>query len=312
MSKTRAYGCVSMNDGWMFENNGVGFGPFSQTQLQQLLLIGLLNPDDLVWQSGDERQRRAADLIPSTTLSPSRITPSRWRVPKRLLAAGAGFIVIGVGIASFLSSLKPNKPDVEAIATKNVEPVAEPGMPETPAASAVTSIPAVEAEPLATTPSAVTPHVAASKSQVVGLVVEGNVALASRGAQLFGMDRDPDKVLDGRSNQRAGYGKAKLRTPVVIQFPQAYRLEHIRLNLIPAWLKDGGKDSYYQYTVEVSSDGESFHVVSDRNSGRHRDWQEIRFPAQVVKAIRVVGTFDHPHQTGIRIAEIEAYCSKPE
>jgi hypothetical protein len=145
-----------------------------------------------------------------------------------------------------------------------------------------------------------------------GIFEAGNVALASRGARIEGVVRDSDRVLDGRPDEKAGLGKGKIRQPIILTFPQAYRLGRIRINMVPAWLKDGSKDSYYQYTVEVSADGLSFEKVADRSSGRHRGWQDVSLPPQPVKAVRILCSFDHPHQTGLRLAEIEAYCSEPK
>jgi hypothetical protein len=65
-----------------------------------------------------------------------------------------------------------------------------------------------------------------------------------------------------------------------------------------------------RYKVEASADGSSFDTVTDRTNGRHRDWQDLRFAPRPVKAIRITGTHDHPHQTGIRIVEVEAYCTE--
>jgi hypothetical protein len=156
-------------------------------------------------------------------------------------------------------------------------------------------------------PSGTIPPVMASR----GIFEAGNVALASRGARIEGVVRDSDRVLDGQPDEKAGLGKGKIRQPIVLTFPQAYRLGRIRINMVPAWLKDGSKDSYYQYTVEVSADGLSFEKVADRTSGRHRGWQDVSLTPQPVKAVRILCSFDHPHQTGLRLAEIEAYCSEP-
>lgn len=302
-----------MSDDWMFGSNGCGFGPFSKTQLQQLLLIGLLGPDDLVWQGADEHSRRAAELLPSAKQPSSSISPpGRWRASRYLLALASVGIALGVVVVSWRSSVGQRELESDAGVAKVVEPVEQPSVPETQSISDAPPSPvAAVTKPPKDTPATTTPPVASPKGQVAGVVVEGNVALASRGARLDGVVRDSDKVLDGRPDEKAGMGKGKIRQPIVLTFPQAYQLGRIRINMIPAWLKDRSKDSYYQYTVEVSSDGLSFEKVLDRTSGKHRGWQELSVPSQPVKAIKILCSYDHPHQTGLRLAEIEVYCSDP-
>ena len=148
---------------------------------------------------------------------------------------------------------------------------------------------------------------------LIGVSVSGNVALASRGAAVEGVHRDSGMMLDGRTEGNDGMGKANLHTPIVVTLAETYQLRQVRMNLIPAWLKErgGDKDSYYQYTVEVSSDGKDFQQVADRSTGMHRGWQTIDFTPRPVKAIRIVGTNAFPLPNGIRIAEIQAYCESP-
>jgi hypothetical protein len=141
-----------------------------------------------------------------------------------------------------------------------------------------------------------------------GKVVSGNVALSRRGASVTGPYKGGESLLDGRSE---GYAKAKLYFPVVVTLPEVYLLRSVRIHLIAAWLPNNSRESFYQYKVEVSEDGVNYETVADRTSGRHRDWQDITFPPRPVQFIRIIGTHDHPHQTGIRIAEVEAFCPPP-
>lgn len=154
------------------------------------------------------------------------------------------------------------------------------------------------------------PRLKAERPSSTGRVATGNVALASRGAVATGPYAKTELLLDGRPHVNDNYAKALLNVPVLVTLPDIYQLQRIRINLIAAWLPNNSKDSYYGYKIEVSPDGSSFELLADRTTGRHRDWQEIEFPPRPVKAIRITGTYDHPHQSGIRIAEVEAYCTK--
>jgi hypothetical protein len=197
----------------------------------------------------------------------------------------------------------------EAPSADNPVPTPDVEAPDVaPAAPAQQQLPAPEAPtPAPPAPEAPTPVDRKSECpSPSGKVVSGNVALSRRGASVTGPYRDGESLLDGGSD---GYGKAKLYCPVVVMLPEVYQLRSVRIHLIAAWLPNNSKESFYQYKLEVSDDGVNYELVADRTSGRHRDWQHITFPPRPVKFIRITGTHDHPHQTGIRIAEIEAYCT---
>ena len=134
----------------------------------------------------------------------------------------------------------------------------------------------------------------------------GNVALASDGTVVQGEVTNPTALNDGRVNERWNErAKAPLHKPVTLIFPEVYELSSIRIKL-----SDGAQwQEYYQYTVEASSDGQTYEMLEDRTKGEWRGWQDIRFSPRPVKSIRLTGTEDHPNHTGIRIYEIEAYCS---
>lgn len=145
-----------------------------------------------------------------------------------------------------------------------------------------------------------------------GKMTDGNIALSSRGAIITGVRlEDSGNILDGRSKHEDGYGKGRLNIPIVITLPDVYQIRLVRMNLIPAWLPNNSRESFYRYKLEVSGDGISYETVADRTDGRHRDWQDIEFSPRPVKIIRLTGTHDNPNQTGIRIAELEAYCTIP-
>jgi len=147
----------------------------------------------------------------------------------------------------------------------------------------------------------------AQRPSLSGRVVTGNVALSRRGAVVTGPYRDVELMFDGRSSDKESYAKARLNVPIVVTLPEVYQLRSVRIRLIETWSSDN--NTGYRYKMEVSEDGVNYKTVADRTSGLHRDWQNIGFSPRPVKTIRIVGTYDHPHQTGFRIAEIEAYCT---
>ncbi len=136
----------------------------------------------------------------------------------------------------------------------------------------------------------------------------GNVALASRGATATGPYAKTELLLDGKANVKDNYAKARLNVPIVVTLPEVYRLRSVRIRLVETWSSDNSTG--YRYKMEVSEDGVNYKTVADRTSGLHRDWQNIEFSPRPVKAIRITGTHDHPHNTGIRIAEVEAFCTE--
>lgn len=146
-------------------------------------------------------------------------------------------------------------------------------------------------------------HSVAQRPSPYGKVVAGNVALSSKGATVNKDIRNPWAINDGKTpdNWRE-YAKASLNEPIVVTLDSVYRLQSIRFQLV-------GNEGY-RYFVEVSADGKTYEVVQDRrHSGSWSGWQTVSFAPRSVKVIRLTGTYDVPNQTGIRVGEIEAYCT---
>jgi hypothetical protein len=141
-------------------------------------------------------------------------------------------------------------------------------------------------------------------TEEIGVVDSGNVALARRGATAVGPYKGEDTLLDGLTGEDSEYAKMYLNKPCVVTLASVYRLNRIRIKLVQG---DNGK-GYYHYKVEVSGDGKSYEMIADRTSGGWRGWQTIEVYSRPVKTIRIIGTYDFPFQSGIRIAEVEAYC----
>jgi hypothetical protein len=90
-----------------------------------------------------------------------------------------------------------------------------------------------------------------------------------------------------------------------IELDKVYRLQEIRLLLYK-----GNPQNAYQYVIVVSADGQTFMPLVDRSHGLWNGWQRHQFPAQPVKAIRLIGL----KASGNRFAavELEAYCEAPD
>lgn len=136
-----------------------------------------------------------------------------------------------------------------------------------------------------------------------GTVVTGNVALSSRGATVNTDIRNPWAINDGKiSDSWREYAKASLNKPIVVTLESVYHVQSIRVQLV-------GNDGY-RYLLEVSRDGNTYETVQDRrHSGSWSGWQTSSFAPRPIRAIRLTGTYDAPNQTGIRVGEIEAYCT---
>ncbi|BFZ07199.1 hypothetical protein BsWGS_10238 [Bradybaena similaris] len=119
-------------------------------------------------------------------------------------------------------------------------------------------------------------------------VMDENIALASLGASVIQgemkaallsgnthcFDRDyTHHLLD--DNTRKG---------IVIRLGKLYIINTIKLHLLE---KDARSHSYY---IEVSADDKDYERVIDHTQYLCRSWQKLRFPARVVRYIKVVGT----------------------
>jgi len=135
------------------------------------------------------------------------------------------------------------------------------------------------------------------------MIVHGNVARSTRGAVARAPERAA-RLNDGNDNlmDRAGFaGAPKLPCEIYVDFPEVYRLRHIRFLL---WHLDGRT---YTYTVEVSPDGQNWEMLEDRSQKPSGAWQNIKFDGRPVKSVRVTGLSNTANES-FHIIEFEAYC----
>jgi len=141
-----------------------------------------------------------------------------------------------------------------------------------------------------------------------GVVVDGNVALASRGTVIQGPGKKYAVLIDGnatRYNSSDAYSAGKPPCVWTITFPRVYRLQVIRFLFF-----DLDRKRYYRYKVEVSPDGQNFTLLADRSQGQWRGWQMLSFPPRPVKAVRLHGLYAS-HGEYVLVVEFEAYCRYP-
>jgi hypothetical protein len=161
-------------------------------------------------------------------------------------------------------------------------------------------IPAVapEQKPAETKPSA-------EKHDVAGVVVMGNVALASAGA-VAKAPAHADLMNDGDSTHYTGsdgFASGSWPCELSLTFPKVYKLKVIRFLL---WDSDS---RYYRYAVDVTADGKEWTQIVDHSDGQWKSWQEISFTSsRPVKAIRIKGLYNSAN-SGFYIVELEAYCT---
>ncbi len=323
-----------MVEKWFLASKGLGFGPFSPAQLKQMVEAGLADHDDLVFRDGDSESIPVSAIGLQPPPLPVRNHTSQSPLPSKkrsesygsvlmgwfsiavlmvVVFGGSGWFAYERGWLPIVDSFLWNDNVAESVATTENEGAVEQEESTRSEETNEESDSKVAAiDPLQ--PAAVAVEIPESKhedlrSSNAGMVTSGNVALASKGAVATGPYAKTESLLDGRPDVKDNYAKALLNVPVIIRLPNTYQLRRIRLNLIAAWLPNNSKDSFYQYKVEVSADGYSYELLADRTTGRHRDWQNIEFSPRPVRTIRITGTNDHPHQSGIRIAEVEAYCN---
>jgi hypothetical protein len=139
-----------------------------------------------------------------------------------------------------------------------------------------------------------------------GIVKAGNVALAKRGAKASA-PLNAGELNDGNTTKydgKKGFAHGGWPCEFVVTLPEIYRLSNIRFLL---W--DGNRRSY-RYKVEVSPDGKTWQELVDKSRGQWRSWQELKFTARPVKAIKVTGLHNTDNR-GFHIVELEAYCRTP-
>jgi len=134
-------------------------------------------------------------------------------------------------------------------------------------------------------------------------VVQGNVALAEKGAFVIAENNGFSMIDGDRENYtaRSGYAWARAPAKFMISLPEAHMLSRLRIQFMDS---DG---SAYQYKVSTSLDAESWQPLVDRSSGVWTGLQEHKFQARAVQDIQIEGLFNSrgPH---FCIVEVEAYC----
>lgn len=143
------------------------------------------------------------------------------------------------------------------------------------------------------------------------LVVDENVATTRYGAQVLRGEMKA-ALLDGDCNNYdldRGFTRHPIDDSydqgVVIKLAQPYILNTFRMLL---WDRDMRSYSYY---IEVSMDDKDYEKVIDHTKYLCRSWQNLHFPARVVRYVRIVGT----HNTVNRVFHLVSfecfYTNKP-
>ena len=140
-------------------------------------------------------------------------------------------------------------------------------------------------------------------AKVPGEIAEGDVALATKGATLVGVGvTNPQHLLDGTL---AAYASAKCPCEWIIPLGKQYRLQEIRLHLYAP------KSYSYHYAVATSPDGRRFVPLAERLSDRNATFEQLRFEARPVAAIKIMGIASTASKL-LYATELEAYCIPPE
>jgi hypothetical protein len=141
---------------------------------------------------------------------------------------------------------------------------------------------------------------------VRGAVQPGNVALARNGTRVEGVESGAMFLLDGQSQFSSPPASSPLPCQWTIVFNKVYQLQEIRFKL-----DEQNRRNFFRYIVAISADGMNFQPVAVRTQGQWFGWQQVRIPAQPVKAVRLMGVFASQSQRFI-VNEFEAYCITPK
>jgi len=140
---------------------------------------------------------------------------------------------------------------------------------------------------------------------VRGVVEKGNVALATNGTVVRGVEHGSKYLLDGDLQQKdgkLGIAHSELPSEWTIVFPKIYDISEIKI------LLGMRTPRYYRYAVAVSSDGKNFVPLADRSQGQWGGWQTIRVePSKPIKAVKIFGIYNS-FQNKFVAVEFEAYC----
>jgi hypothetical protein len=129
-----------------------------------------------------------------------------------------------------------------------------------------------------------------------------NVALASLGAKATA-PKGAANLNDGNSTKYTGskgFAHGTVPCDLGVELSKPTKISSIRFLL---W--DGDNRSY-RYKAEISIDGRIWKTVADHRKNERKGWQEIKFPYQFVKYIKVQGLHNTKNK-GFHIVELEAY-----
>jgi hypothetical protein len=123
-----------------------------------------------------------------------------------------------------------------------------------------------------------------------------NLALASAGAKASG-GNSPQSLIDGNPAPTAleafAWGLVAARDKSVaatavftIELPKAASIDRVRIML------PDHAQRFWRYKVELSEDGKTFLLLTDKTQGQYRGWQTENFSKRDVKALRLTGTYD--------------------
>jgi hypothetical protein len=315
---------------WYFAANGNGYGPFTFQQLEQLAQTKMIGPSDFVWQQGDTETRHVNDV--DELLHEIAQAKPHSRSHRSVGLGFAAVLVLGGFLAFYFFGNKflnnnhvaenanPQLTDQEssteiAVTSLPSEPSLQPPSQEADSKQTDDVHNAIASSELSQPDSkdslrsnrTVTPAIEERDEPgrlrtASATTVAGNVALSSNGTVAVGAYRDEENMLDGKLDRK--YAKLSINKPCLIILDKAYQLSTIRFKVV-----DVGR-RYYQYILEVSSDGRSYETIADRRKGQHRGWQTHNFTARPVGFIRLKGT-NVSDGDSFYLHEFEAYCHSP-
>jgi len=150
-----------------------------------------------------------------------------------------------------------------------------------------------------------------SQSAKRGVVEMGNVALAINGTRVSDNVERGAMLFDGDTTS-AKDNRASGRWPCqwIITLGKVYRLQEIRIKLDDHRSLTSKRRAHLRYAVHISADGKEFIPLVDRSRGQWFGWQQITFPPQPVKAIKLSGLYNDS-SVKFTVVELEAYCIPP-
>ena len=117
-------------------------------------------------------------------------------------------------------------------------------------------------------------------------------------------------LFDGETrplSRRAGFATADWPCVFTVLLPRTMSLSALRMKL---W--DGDKRTY-KYMIDISPDKRTWHRVADKSLEGGSSWQNILFPLQRVRVIRIHGLHNSANNTKFHVLELEGYeIASPE